>query len=242
MTLARLVLAFFFVTAAVPAAVRAQGVLDAVPTQRIPGARFEALAARAVARLPHDAEIEYRPAMPVPDQIVQAGAIRLTTEAPLRTPAYVNVPIRISVDGRYVRTLFVGYRVQRYVRTAVAARDLAPGTVLSADDLAMERIPYNGEPPNGIAVLVGRKVLGPVSKGQPIYTAETEADQLVKAGSTVVFIVRDSGVTLVADVIARTGGALGDVVSVYDQSTNKTLTGTVVGPNRVELDISTGGE
>jgi flagella basal body P-ring formation protein FlgA len=79
-----------------------------------------------------------------------------------------------------------------------------------------------------------------VLKGQPVRIQATSVNQIVKAGSTVVFIVRDSGVVISADAIARTSGGLGDEVFVYNPSTHKALSGTVTGPGTVELDISGG--
>jgi len=106
--------------------------------------------------------------------------------------------------------------MQQYVETAVAAHDIVPGTVLSAGDLAMARVPFTGRPGNGIDALVGRKVTGSLLKGQPVRIEATTVNQIVKAGSTVVLVVRDSGVQVTADVIARTSGGLGDEVSVYN--------------------------
>ncbi|MHB8144911.1 MAG: flagella basal body P-ring formation protein FlgA [Vulcanimicrobiaceae bacterium] len=41
---------------------------------------------------------------------------------------------------------------------------------------------------------------------------------------------------------ARTSGGLGDQVQIYNPSTNKSLSGTVTGPGRVELDLSGGND
>ena len=62
----------------------------------------------------------------------------------------------------------------------------------------------------------------------------------MKAGSTVVLIVRDGPVALSADVVARTAGGMGDVVAVYNPQTKKALSGVVTGPNRVELTLPAG--
>ena len=59
----------------------------------------------------------------------------------------------------------------------------------------------------------------------------------MRSGSGVILIVRDGPVALTADVIARTDGGLGDEVTVYNAKTNKVLSGTVTGPNRVELQL-----
>jgi len=206
-------------------------------SQRISGATLAKMAKRALATVALSGDEELIPSGPVRDQIVGPGTVSLTVESPMATPYYVNVPIEIDVDGVFTRTLFVGYRVQQYVHTAVAAHDLVAGTVLEPGDVAMARVPSNGRLPNGTKVLIGRKIFEAFRKGQPIAIEETATNQIVKPGSMVVFIVNDGGVSVVTEVLARTGGGLGDEVSVYNSATNKMLSGTVIGPDRVELDV-----
>jgi flagellar basal body P-ring formation protein FlgA len=216
-----------------PRPVRAQ----AAETQRVSGTQFVALAKRAVGAIVLSGDSALVQAAPVRDQIVPAGAVSLVVESPLATPTYVNVPIDVDVDGSFVRTVFVGYRMQQFVRTAVAAHDLVAGTVIAAGDLTMARVPSTGRLGNGTDVLLGRKIFVPFRKGQPVYIEETQTNMIVKPGSAVVLIVTDGGVSVVAEGVARTGGALGDEVSVYNPTTNHTLSGMVVGPDRVQLDI-----
>jgi flagella basal body P-ring formation protein FlgA len=206
-------------------------------TQRISGNQFVSLAKHAIGSVSIAGDSGLIQATPVRDQVVPAGALSLVVESPLATPTYVNVPIDVDVDGSFVRTVFVGYRMQQYVRTAVAAHDLVAGTVIAAGDLTMARVPSNGRLGNGADVLIGRKIFVPFRKGQPVYIEETQTNQIVKPGSSVVLIVNDGVVSVVAQGVARTGGGLGDEVSVYNPSTNHTLSGTVVGPDRVQLDI-----
>ena len=219
-----------------PASAGAQQ-LQSDETQRIGGKTFESLAHQAISTLSMPGDSELIQAAPVRDQIVEAGDAQLKVESPLVTPSYVNVPIDVDVNGIFIRTVFVGYRVQTYVKTAVASHDLVAGEVLTAADLKMARVEYYGRASNGTEVLLGRKVVVPFRKGAPIYVEETQTNQLVKPGSSVVLIVMDGGVSVVAEAVARTGGGLGEEVSVYNPSTNKMLSGTVVGPDRVELDI-----
>ncbi|HVA34446.1 MAG TPA: flagellar basal body P-ring formation chaperone FlgA [Candidatus Baltobacteraceae bacterium] len=221
-------------TLGAPSVARAQTTGE---TQRISGQRFEALAKRAIASLGLPRDASYVQATPIRDQIVAAGRASLIVESPLATPSYVNVPIDVDLDGSFYRTVFVGYRVQRYVRTAVAAHDLVAGTVIDKADVTVERVPFAGRPGNGTRVLIGRKIVCPFRKGQPVYIEETQVNQIVKPGSSVVLIVNDGGVSVVAEAVARTGGGLGDEVDVYNPSTNRTLSGMVVGPDRVQLDI-----
>ncbi len=208
--------------------------------QHVAGTTIEGLAKPALRAVRLDRDATLSPVSRIPDQTVPAGALALVAQSAIVTPSYVNVPVEMDVDGRYLRTVFVGYRVVRYVRTAVASRDLVAGTVLASDDLEVARIPFTGQRPNGMQALIGRKIVATFRAGAPVFIEETQSNQIVKAGASVVLIVRDAGVSVVADVVARTGGGLGDEVNIYNPQTNKTLTGTVVGPDRVELNLSGG--
>lgn len=207
-------------------------------TQRIAGKRFEQLARPVIANVHLPGDTALLLAYPIPDQLVPAGALSLVVGSAMRNPVFVNVPVEIDVNGHFIRQIFVGYKVQTYVHTAVAARDLVPGTVLTNADVTIARVPFDGQRTNGSTVLVGRRVLSAIRAGQPISIEITQMNQIVKAGNTVVLIVRDNGVDVVADVVARSSGGLGDEVALYNPQTNKTLSGTVVGPDRVELDLS----
>lgn len=213
---------------------------DRAATQRVSGKLIARLAGDALKSIHVDANQAYVPATMVADQIVPSGAVSMHAGSPVANPSYVSVAVDIDVNGSVDRTVYVGYRVQQFVETAVASHDIAPGTLLSEDDLTMRRVPFGGRSGNGIDLLVGRRANGTFLKGQPIALEATIANQIVKAGSTVILIVRDGGVALTADVIARTSGGLGDQVYVWNASTHKALSGTVTAPNTVELDITEG--
>ncbi|HEV3153019.1 MAG TPA: flagellar basal body P-ring formation chaperone FlgA [Candidatus Baltobacteraceae bacterium] len=236
MRITSLVTAVLFAFA--PLAAHAQGIV----TQLVSGKRIALAAAAQLASVPRDAEHDLVPVSMVPDQVVCEGHVAIHAGAPTGSPAFVNVPVEIDVDGRADRTVMVGYRMQQFVETAVAARDLVAGTVLSADDLTIARVPFTGLPGNGVDALIGRKVYSAFVKGQPIQIQATAVNQIVQPGSTVEFVVRDNGVAVTADAIARTGGGMGDQVYVYNTLTHKALSGTVTGPGTVELDISGGDQ
>jgi len=143
--------------------------------------------------------------------------------------------------GKLARTVLAGYRIITYVRTAVAARDLAPGAVIADSDVTLARVAWNGRPADGTENLIGRQLSGATPKGTPLYVEQTIPDLVVKAGQAAVLVVRDGPVSLTADVIARTGGAIGDTVTVLNPQTQKAIAAIVTGKNRVEL-ILPGGE
>src|SRR5579872_1423604 len=142
-----------------------QGRARADETVRVPGTRFVALAQHAIAHVEVAPDSELVMTSTTPDQLLPLGKTALLVRAPMVSPSYVNVPIEVDVDGRFNRTIYVGYRVQRYIRTAVAARDLAAGTVLAADDVTTARVPFVGLSPNTVTALVGRRLLGTVHAG-----------------------------------------------------------------------------
>ena len=227
-----------FAVAALPMAAPAA---TRIASQTVSGKTITALADRSVRSLKLDKDHAFTPAFTVPDQVMSPGRVALSYGQPIVTPSYINVPVTISLNGKFSRAVYVGYRVLTYISQAVAAHDIAPGTTLSAGDVEMKKVAFAGRQPNGTDVLVGRRVISSFVKGQSIFIDSTTADQIVKAGSTVIMIVRDGGVALTADVIARTSGGLGDQVIVFNPLTNKQLSGTVTGPGRVELELP-GGE
>jgi flagella basal body P-ring formation protein FlgA len=213
------------------------------PAQQVlAGSRVAAVADKVAHGLVSGPDRSIAAAYQVADQALPAGAVEIAPAgAPYVSPTYVGVPVAIRVDGKLARTVVAGYRITSYVRTAVAARDLAPGTVLAAPDLALWRVAANGRPAVGTEVLVGRKLSSATSKGAPLYVEQTVPDALVKAGQAAILVVHDGNVALTADVVARTGGALGDTVTVVNPQTQRAIAAVVTGPNRVEL-VLPGGE
>ncbi len=89
------------------------GMARAALTQTVPGRNFEALAtpiSKGI-RLTGDAQLVQ--AYPIPDQIVPAGHVTLVAQSAIVNPTFVNVPIQVELDGKFLRQIFVGYRVQQ---------------------------------------------------------------------------------------------------------------------------------
>jgi flagella basal body P-ring formation protein FlgA len=216
----------------------AAALLALATTQSVPGVQFESLASPIEHSVKLTGDARLVQSVRIPAQIVPAGKVVLKAHPAIVTPSYVNVPVEIDVNGAFIRQIFVGYRVERFVETAVAAHDLVAGSVIDSSDVFMQRIVSTGQRVNGVNALVGRKVVANVRAGAPVSIEMTRIDQIVKAGQTVTLIVSDNGVSVVADVVANTSGGLGDQISLYNPQTHKMLTGTVVGPDRVELNLT----
>lgn len=213
-----------------------------VQSQIVAGTRVAAVADRVAHGLVSGPDRSIAAAYAVADQNLPAGDVSI---APAGTPfvsqSYVGVPVGIRIDGKLARTVVAGYRVTTYVRTTVAAHDLVPGAVLADSDLALARVASNGRPAVELASLVGRKLSSATPKGAPLYVEQTVPDTVVKAGQAAILVVHDGDVALVADVVARTGGAIGDTVTVFNPQTQKAIAAVVTGKNRVDL-VLPGGE
>lgn len=206
--------------------------------QVVAGARITSIAKAAVQGVVSGVDRVVAPAYTIVDQRVPVGNLVIAINAaPTVNPSYATVPVTISVDGKVQRTITAGFRVTAFVHSAVAARDLAPGTVLTDKDIVIDRVPATGRMSVGLDALLGRKVRTTTFKGSAVYPEQTTSVQVVKAGDTVVFIIRDGPVVLSADVVARSSGALGETVFVYNPQTHKALSGLVTGPGKVELTL-----
>jgi flagella basal body P-ring formation protein FlgA len=209
----------------------------AAPTQVVPAAQLTLLAEHVARSLVPDPERALAPTLQIVDQQVPAGTVAVAPGTPVMNPSYVSVPIAIDIDGKLARTVFAGFRITNYVRMPVAARDLAAGEVLSADDLGYVRVPFNGRPGLAVDTFVGRKVRAVIARGDVVYPELTAVNEIVRAGMPALLIVHDGPVRLAADVVARTSGGLGDYVTIYDPETQRALSGIVTGPNTVELTL-----
>lgn len=223
--------------ALLPLGAGAQTMSLGTATQVVPAARLVAVAEKTVHSIINDPDHQVRAESRLSDQQVPAGKVVITAEDAQYNPTYIAVPLLISVDGKPIRTVFAGYRIVTYVHTAVAARDLPSGTVLGADDVVLGRVAYNGRPPMETASLVGRKLNVTLAHGAPIYMEETQINQIVTPGQAVLYILHDGPVVVSADVIARSGGGLGQTVAVYNPATRKALSGVVTGPGTVEYTL-----
>src|SRR5579884_2570303 len=167
-------------------------------TQTVAGAKIAAVADAAAHGLIAGPDRTIAAAYGIADQQLPAGEVSMAVSgSPFVSPSYASIAIAISVNGKLARTVVAGYRITTYVRTAVAARDLAPNALLGAGDVTIARVA--------------------AAKNAPLYVEETSPNQVVLAGQPAILVVHDGVVALAADVVARTGGALGDVVTVVNR-------------------------
>jgi flagella basal body P-ring formation protein FlgA len=177
-------------------------------------------------------------ALTVPDQQIPAGKVTLFADkARSFGDTYINVPVTIYVDGKAIRQIFAGYRIAHFTMVPVAVHDLSVGEILADTDLTVARMPDDGLQIPNRSALIGRSMSSPVLKGHMPALWQTNAVMVVKYGEPVVLVVQDGDVALSEDVIARSSGAVGDSISVYDAQGERTFNVVVTGPGKVELQL-----
>jgi len=124
------------------------------------------------------------------------------------------------------------------IEAAVPIRALARGDVIKAGDIVIERRPKNefsSEPPALAAAVVGQAARRVVRAGQPLRNADLMKPEIVQKNDTVMLYYEVPGIVLTMRGKALESGAEGDLVSVLNVNSKRTIQGVVTGPGRVTV-------
>lgn len=121
----------------------------------------------------------------------------------------------------------------------VLVRDMQPGEVVRQQDIDWVRLPSNRVSQNivtSLEHLVGMSPRRPARAGEPMRIADMQPPVVVEKGAQVDVTLVSGSLTLTARGRALESGAVGDVVSVLNTRSNRTIQGIVEGPNMVRID------
>jgi len=124
------------------------------------------------------------------------------------------------------------------IEAAVPTRALARGDVIKVGDIVIERRPKNefsSEPPALAAAVVGQAARRVVRAGQPLRNADLMKPEIVQKNDTVMIYYEVPGIMLTMRGKALESGAEGDLVSVLNVNSKRTIQGVVTGPGRVTV-------
>jgi flagella basal body P-ring formation protein FlgA len=122
--------------------------------------------------------------------------------------------------------------------TAVLTRALARGEVIKATDLAIERRPKAEIPAEAIRSpeeAVGSATRQALRTGQPLRRADLGKPELVHRDDNVTLVFEVPGILLTTRGKAIDAGAEGDVISVLNPQSKRTVQGIVSGSGRVTV-------
>jgi flagella basal body P-ring formation protein FlgA len=157
-----------------------------------------------------------------------SGRFEISFEVPGST--IIRKPLRFT--GSVVET----------VEVAVTTRALPAGAVIRGSDLSVERRPKQkvaGETLGTVHEAIGLALRTAVRAGQPLRRTDLMKPQVVHRDDNVTLVYEVPGIMLTTRGKALEGGAEGDVINVLNVQSKRTIQGTVTGPNRVNILVST---
>lgn len=141
-----------------------------------------------------------------------------------------NVPTKLRYTGSAIET----------VQAAVLTRDVERTEVLKSSDIVVERRP-RAEVGTDAAVrdqAVGMQMRHPMRAGRAIRVADLVRPDLVQRDQAVTIIYQTAGIYLTTRGKVLDSGTEGDVVSVLNAQSNRTITGVVSGRGQVTIQVA----
>jgi len=134
--------------------------------------------------------------------------------------------------------LHLSGRAAATAEVATLARAVERGEVLKHADVLIERRPRGEIGRDMITnadLAVGLAARAAMQPGRPLRLADLMKPELVQRNETVTLVYRVPGITLTVRGKATEGGAEGDVISVLNEQSKRSVQGVVVGPGRVVI-------
>lgn len=150
-----------------------------------------------------------------------------------------DVIFEIANDaGAPTELRFTGTAIET-VLAAVLTRDVERTEVLKASDVIVERRPKAevGSDPAVRDRAVGMQMRRPMRAGRPLRVADLVKPDLVQRDQAVTVIYQAAGLYLTTRGKALDNGTEGDVVSVLNPQSRRTVTGVVSGRGQVTIQI-----
>lgn len=127
------------------------------------------------------------------------------------------------------------------VQAAVLARNVERTEILKASDVIVERRPKAqvGSDPAVRDQVLGMQMRRPMRAGQPLRVADLMKPDLVQRDQAVTVIYQTAGIYLTTRGKALDSGTEGDLVSVLNPMSKRTVTGVVTGRGQVTIQVAT---
>ena len=152
-----------------------------------------------------------------------------------------QIQLAFIVDGRKVETRTYSVRVNHKTHGLVAKRSLQPGDIVTTEDLTEGLIPVENQVADAEIVfdpeiLLGTKVVRPVSQGDPITAQDVEREALKSRGDRVTLVQRVGKVkTTAPGELLEDAIKIGQSIRVKKSNSRKTFIGRLVSPWEVEV-------
>jgi flagella basal body P-ring formation protein FlgA len=130
-------------------------------------------------------------------------------------------------------------RITESVLRIVASTDLQPGRPVTASQVSAvtrPEFPTDGHFAQSLAEVVGRWPRRPILAGTALLTDQLTEPKVVIMGDTVEVEVRNGGAVLKLDGTAESAGAVGEIITVRNPSSQQLIRARVAGPGQATVD------
>ncbi len=141
-------------------------------------------------------------------------------------------PTRLRYPGTAIET----------VEAVVLTRNIERNEMIRSGDLQIERRPraeFGGAEPASREFALGMQIRRAIRAGQALKTTDLAKPDLVQRDQTVTLVYETAGIYLTTRGKALESGTEGDVVSVLNLQSKRTVTGRVTGRGQVSIDVAT---
>jgi flagella basal body P-ring formation protein FlgA len=169
------------------------------------------------------------------------GAMLATSARYEPRNGHFDVTFQIANDnGNPAQLRFTGNAIET-VEVGVLTRSVERSDILKSADVVVERRPRAevGSDAAARVQAVGMQMRRAIRAGQPLRVADLVKPDLVQRDQAVSVIFQTAGLYLTTRGKALDNGTEGDVVSVLNIQSKRTLTGTVTGRGQVTIQVAT---
>src|SRR5262249_3876583 len=145
-----------------------------------------------------------------------------------------------SAAARRVSLRFTG-TAREMIEVATLTRTLRQGEVIKGSDVTVERRPKAEAGLEGVSPeqAIGLALKSPLRVGAALRESDRARPLAIQRNEPVTITYEVPGITLTVRGKASEAGAVGDVVSVLNIQSNRTVQATVTGPGRVTVAPAT---
>jgi len=148
--------------------------------------------------------------------------------------------VRMSADGKFIRTETIRTRIEVMRDIVVAARTIRSGTILTGQDIRLVKKWVRRNMPDTLSSLedaIGKRITAPAGPGMELSAARLKDAPLVRKGK-MVRVQFDNGSLRITTVgIPEEDGTAGNMVRIRNVTSNKVIYARVLGDSLVGVDI-----
>lgn len=169
---------------------------------------------------------------------VPNGPRELELVAPPNWEGWGNATLTllVRVNGRVERNISVRVEADVIVDMVVAARQIMSGTVLSSQDLAIQKHDIAASQGRYIATIdeaVGKKLRVSARQNAPVRSDQLEKVPIVKSGQLLTIIAEGPSIRITGTGRSRGAGSAGDIIMVQNLGSAREIPARIIDSNTV---------